>query len=99
MSMEKFTSHHFGYAGTPELKDVAYRVKYEAIKTMLELESPNLHEIMLIARSGHTEVPPRISSLSTAVARSCRISTWHCQLLLRETEAILQRRPRSHLRD
>lgn len=51
---------HFGYIdGTPELKDVAYRVKYEAIKTMLELESPNLHEIMLdrAIAYGHTWSP------------------------------------------
>ncbi len=51
---------HFGYIdSTPELKDVAYRVKYEAIKTMLELESPNLHEIMLdrAIAYGHTWSP------------------------------------------
>lgn len=51
---------HFGYIdGTPELKDVAYCVKYEAIKTMLELESPNLHEIMLdrAIAYGHTWSP------------------------------------------
>ncbi len=51
---------HFGYIdSTPELKDIAYRVKYEAIKTMLELEAPNLHEIMLdrAIAYGHTWSP------------------------------------------
>lgn len=51
---------HFGYIdSTPELKDIAYLVKYEAIKTMLELEAPNLHEIMLdrAIAYGHTWSP------------------------------------------
>jgi len=51
---------HFGYIdATPELEDVAYRVNYEAIKTMLELETPNLHEIMLdrAIAYGHTWSP------------------------------------------
>ena len=57
---EELLRTHFGYIdSTPELKDVAYRVKYEAIKTMLELESPNLHEIMLdrAIAYGHTWSP------------------------------------------
>ena len=51
---------HFGYIdATPELKDVAHRLNYEAIKTMLELETPNLHELMLdrIIAYGHTWSP------------------------------------------
>ncbi len=51
---------HFGYIdGTPELKDVAHRLNYEAIKTMLELETPNLHELMLdrVIAYGHTWSP------------------------------------------
>lgn len=51
---------HFGYIdGTPELKNVAHRVNYQAIKTMLELETPNLHEIMLdrAIAYGHTWSP------------------------------------------
>jgi len=36
MSMEKiYFAPILAIDGTPELKDVAYRVKYEAIKTML----------------------------------------------------------------
>lgn len=57
---EELLRTHFGYIdGTPELKDIAYRVKYEAIKTMLELEAPNLHEIMLdrAIAYGHTWSP------------------------------------------
>ena len=51
---------HFGYIdGTPELRDVAHRVNYEAIKTMLELETPNLHELDLdrVIAYGHTWSP------------------------------------------
>ena len=51
---------HFGYIdGTPEIKEVAHRVNYEAIKTMLELETPNLHEIDLdrVIAYGHTWSP------------------------------------------
>lgn len=51
---------HFGYVdGTPLLRDVAHRVTYEAIKTMLELETPNLHELDLdrVIAYGHTWSP------------------------------------------
>ena len=51
---------HFGYLdGTPELRDVAHRVTYESIKTMLELETPNLHELDLdrVIAYGHTWSP------------------------------------------
>lgn len=51
---------HFGYVdGTPELQDVAHRLTYEAIKTMLELETPNLHELDLdrVIAYGHTWSP------------------------------------------
>lgn len=51
---------HFGYIdGTPQLQDVAHRVNYEAIKTMLELETPNLHELDLdrVIAYGHTWSP------------------------------------------
>lgn len=51
---------HFGYIdGTPEIKQIAHRVNYEAIKTMLELETPNLHEIDLdrVIAYGHTWSP------------------------------------------
>ncbi|BAZ11457.1 3-dehydroquinate synthase [Calothrix sp. NIES-4071] len=51
---------HFGYVnGSEELQKVARKVNYESIKTMLELEAPNLHEIMLdrIIAYGHTWSP------------------------------------------
>lgn len=51
---------HFGYIdGTPAIQEVAHRVNYEAIKTMLELETPNLHEIDLdrVIAYGHTWSP------------------------------------------
>ncbi|BAZ68996.1 MAG: sedoheptulose 7-phosphate cyclase [Pelatocladus maniniholoensis HA4357-MV3] len=59
---------HFGYLnGTPELQEIAHKVNYEAIKTMLELETPNLHELDLdrVIAYGHTwsptlELAPRV---------------------------------------
>ena len=57
---EELLSTHFGYVnGTPELKEIAHKVNYEAIKTMLELETPNLHEIDLdrVIAYGHTWSP------------------------------------------
>ncbi len=50
----------FGYLdGTPELRDVAHRVTYDAIETMLTLEVPNLHELDLdrVIAFGHTWSP------------------------------------------
>jgi demethyl-4-deoxygadusol synthase len=51
---------HFGFLDDdPVLKDVGHRVNYESIKTMLELEAPNLHELMLdrVIAYGHTWSP------------------------------------------
>ncbi|WAL59097.1 sedoheptulose 7-phosphate cyclase [Thermocoleostomius sinensis] len=51
---------HFGYVdGSPELQQVAHDVTYNAIKTMLELEVPNLHELDLdrVIAYGHTWSP------------------------------------------
>jgi demethyl-4-deoxygadusol synthase len=51
---------HFGYLnGTPELREVAHRVTYDAINTMLGLEVPNLHELDLdrVIAYGHTWSP------------------------------------------
>lgn len=51
---------HFGYLnGTPELREVAHRVTYNAINTMLGLEVPNLHELDLdrVIAYGHTWSP------------------------------------------
>ncbi|MEH1863472.1 MAG: sedoheptulose 7-phosphate cyclase [Nostoc sp.] len=57
---EELLSTHFGHVnGTPELKEIAHKLNYEAIKTMLELETPNLHEIDLdrVIAYGHTWSP------------------------------------------
>ena len=50
----------FGYLnGTPELREVAHKVTYDAINTMLGLEVPNLHELDLdrVIAYGHTWSP------------------------------------------
>jgi demethyl-4-deoxygadusol synthase len=50
----------FGHLdGTPELRDIAHRVTYDAIHTMLSLEVPNLHEADLdrVIAFGHTWSP------------------------------------------
>jgi demethyl-4-deoxygadusol synthase len=59
---------HFGHLdATEEIKEVAHKLTYEAIKTMLELEVPNLHELDLdrVIAYGHTwsptlELAPRV---------------------------------------
>ncbi|WP_410634914.1 sedoheptulose 7-phosphate cyclase [Amycolatopsis sp. cmx-4-83] len=51
---------HFGHRdGSPELRRVAHDVTYDAIRTMLELEVPNLHEHDLdrVIAFGHTWSP------------------------------------------
>jgi 3-dehydroquinate synthetase len=50
----------FGHLdGTPELREIAHRVTYQAIETMLRLEVPNLHELNLdrVIAFGHTWSP------------------------------------------
>ncbi len=50
----------FGHLdGTEELRSVAHRLTYSAIATMLELETPNLHELDLdrVIAFGHTWSP------------------------------------------
>ena len=50
----------FGHVdGTPELREIADRITYEAIRTMLELEVPNLRELDLdrVIAYGHTWSP------------------------------------------
>ena len=50
----------FGHLdGTPELREIAHKVTYEAISTMLRLEVPNLHELDLdrAIAYGHTWSP------------------------------------------
>jgi demethyl-4-deoxygadusol synthase len=57
---EDLLQTHFGYLnGTPELREVAHKVTYDAINTMLGLEVPNLHELDLdrVIAYGHTWSP------------------------------------------
>lgn len=57
---EELLNTHFGFLdGTPEIKEIGHKVNYESIKTMLELEAPNLHELMLdrVIAYGHTWSP------------------------------------------
>lgn len=57
---EALLNTHFGYVnGSSELRAVAHTVTYDAIKTMLELEVPNLHEHDLdrVIAYGHTWSP------------------------------------------
>jgi demethyl-4-deoxygadusol synthase len=57
---EDLLHSRFGYLnGTPELREIAHRVTYDAINTMLSLEVPNLHELDLdrVIAYGHTWSP------------------------------------------
>ncbi|WP_420453000.1 sedoheptulose 7-phosphate cyclase [Ilumatobacter sp.] len=57
---EALLETHFGHvSGSAELREVAHRLTYDAIDTMLELEVPNLHEIDLdrVIAYGHTWSP------------------------------------------
>lgn len=57
---EELLHSHFGYLTEDAfLQEMGQRVNYESIKTMLELETPNLHELMLdrVIAYGHTWSP------------------------------------------
>jgi 3-dehydroquinate synthase len=57
---EALLNTHFGYLdASSELKQIGHRATYAAIKTMLELEAPNLHELDLdrVIAYGHTWSP------------------------------------------
>ncbi len=57
---EDLLQTHFGYVvATPELREIGARVCYDAVRTMLELETPNLHELELdrVIAFGHTWSP------------------------------------------
>ncbi len=57
---EELLRTRFGHVdGTPELRELAGRATYDAIRTMLELEVPNLHELDLdrVIAYGHTWSP------------------------------------------
>ncbi|MBD2744706.1 sedoheptulose 7-phosphate cyclase [Coleofasciculus sp. FACHB-1120] len=65
---EQLLHTHFGYVdATPEIQEIGHQLNYKAIKRMLELEVPNLHELELdrIIAYGHTwsptlELAPRV---------------------------------------
>ncbi len=57
---ESLLHSHFGHLdGTVELQEVAHRLTYQAIQSMLALEVPNLHELDLdrVIAYGHTWSP------------------------------------------
>lgn len=57
---EALLQSHFGYVnGTDELREVAHKLTYSAIQSMLALEVPNLHELDLdrVIAYGHTWSP------------------------------------------
>ncbi|WGV24428.1 sedoheptulose 7-phosphate cyclase [Halotia branconii] len=57
---EELLLTHFGNIdATPEIKEIAHQVTYKAIKKMLELEVPNLHELDLdrVIAYGHSWSP------------------------------------------
>jgi 3-dehydroquinate synthase len=57
---EELLDTRFGHLdGTPELREVAHEMTYDAISTMLSLEVPNLHELDLdrVIAYGHTWSP------------------------------------------
>jgi 3-dehydroquinate synthetase len=57
---EELLATRFGHLdGTPELREIAHGVTYDAIDTMLRLEVPNLHELDLdrVIAYGHTWSP------------------------------------------
>lgn len=57
---EELLNTHFGYIDASEkIKEVAQEVTYKSIQTMLELETPNLHELDLdrVIAYGHTWSP------------------------------------------
>ncbi len=57
---EELLATHFGHVdGTTKIRDVAHHVTYDAIRVMLDLEVPNLHELDLdrVIAYGHTWSP------------------------------------------
>jgi 3-dehydroquinate synthetase len=93
---------HFGNLdATPEIKEIAHRLTYEAIKKMLELEVPNLHELDLdrAIAYGHTwsptlELAPRIPmfhghAVSIDMALSATIAANRGYITTEERDRIL----------
>ncbi|MBD2299802.1 MULTISPECIES: sedoheptulose 7-phosphate cyclase [Nostocales] len=99
---EELLKTHFGYVnGTAEIKEIAHKVNYEAIKTMLELETPNLHEIDLdrVIAYGHTwsptlELAPQVPlyhghAVNIDMALSATIAARRGYISLQERDRIL----------
>ncbi|MBD2610055.1 sedoheptulose 7-phosphate cyclase [Nostoc punctiforme FACHB-252] len=93
---------HFGNLdATPEIKEIAHRLTYEAIKKMLELEVPNLHELDLdrAIAYGHTwsptlELAPRVPmfhghAVSIDMALSATIAANRGYITTEERDRIL----------
>ncbi|BAZ28361.1 3-dehydroquinate synthase [Cylindrospermum sp. NIES-4074] len=99
---EELLNTHFGNIdATPEIKEIAHRVTYEAIKKMLELEVPNLHELDLdrAIAYGHTwsptlELAPLVPmfhghSVSIDMALSATIAACRGYITIEERDRIL----------
>jgi len=57
---EELLTSRFGHLdGTPELREIAHRITYDSIESMLRLETPNLQELDLdrVIAFGHTWSP------------------------------------------
>ena len=93
---------HFGYVnGTPELQEVAHRLTYKGIESMLALEVPNLHELDLdrVIAYGHTwsptlELTPEIPmfhghSVAIDMAFSATIAQLRGYITIAERDQIL----------
>lgn len=93
---------HFGYVnGTPELQEVAHRLTYKGIESMLALEVPNLHELDLdrVIAYGHTwsptlELTPEIPmfhghSVAIDMAFSATIAQLRGYITIAERDRIL----------
>ncbi|MCF4967212.1 sedoheptulose 7-phosphate cyclase [Nostoc sp. CMAA1605] len=93
---------HFGNLdATPEIKEVAHQLTYKAIKKMLELEVPNLHELDLdrVIAYGHTwsptlELAPHIPmfhghAVNIDMALSATIAARRGYITIQERDRIL----------
>lgn len=99
---EQLLQTHFGYLeGDEKLLEVGHQVTYKAIKTMLELEVPNLRELDLdrVIAYGHTwsptlELAPRVPlyhghAVNIDMALSATIAAERGYITLAERDRIL----------
>lgn len=100
---EKLLYSHFGYLNNDyELQKIGHQVNYQAIKKMLELEVPNLHELDLdrVIAYGHTwspilELTPHIPlyhghAVNIDMALSATIAANRGYITTEERDRILQ---------